>query len=982
MHTFHRAFRCGVVLLTLLLPPAQAASARQGRGELRGRVFDELGAVVVGASVEVMNGEGVSKTSVTNGEGAYAFEGLAGGKYLVRARAQGFAVYEQPDIEVTPSRRATLDITLSVTIGPQEVTVNSDTGQLLSPDNSPSAVVLSGADLDALPDDPDELVAALQALAGPSTDPSGAGRLLIDGFTGGRVPPKSSIREVRINQNPFAAEYERPGFGRVEIFTKPGTDRYSGSAFFNFTDESLNSRNPFALYRAPYQSRLYGGNLSGPLEAGKSSFFFDLERRAVGDNAVINAFVLDPDLNPTRFGRVVLAPRTRTTLSPRLDFQLNKQHTLGLRYTYARVNERNNGVGGYSLDSRAYDFTSAEQTAQLKETAVLGRRAVNEARFQFIRRRSAADGHDPELSVNVLDAFTGGGPVVGLTSRADDSLEFQNYTLFTRAAHTLKAGLQLRGVFVSSVSDQNYSGTFTFAGGAGPLLDAAGNVVPGPDGGPVFVQLTSLEQYRRTLLLGRQGLTPARIRALGGGPTQFSQMGGATGASAGHAAVGLFIQDDWQVRPNFTLSAGLRYEWQSSLGGRYDFAPRLSAAWSPPSSGARRPKLVVRAGFGIFYERLDENYSLRAARFDGSGARQVVVSRPDFFPAAPPFDELASRQARTLIRIDDGLRSPYTMQAAVSVERELPHKLVLSATYTASRVLRLLRSRNVNAPLPGTFDPLSPGGGPGVVRPLGAVGNVYAVESGGVLNQNQLNISVNNRLNPKLTFFASYVLNRALSNADASDETPTGLTFPVDSYDLRGEYGRSALSIRHRFFVGGTISTVWGLRLNPFVVANSGRPFNITTGRDANGDTLFNERPAFATDLSKAGVIVTRFGAFDPAPAAGRALIPRNYATGPSFFNANLRVSRTFEFGGTVRAPAAGSGGAAGSLLGGDSEKRLKLTVGLSVTNIFNHTNAGPPVGNLLSPLFGVSTSTASAFGSANSAAGNRRVEAQVNIRF
>ncbi len=137
---------------------------------------------------------------------------------------------------------------------------------------TPSATVIKGAALDALPDDPDDLEAALQALAGPSAGPNG-GQIYIDGFTGGTLPPKESIREIRINSNPFSAEFDRLGFGRVEVLTKPGSDKFRGQAFFNFNDESLNSRNPFSLNRASSQRRDFGGNLSGPIQKGKSSFF-------------------------------------------------------------------------------------------------------------------------------------------------------------------------------------------------------------------------------------------------------------------------------------------------------------------------------------------------------------------------------------------------------------------------------------------------------------------------------------------------------------------------------------------------------------------------------------------------------------------------------------------------------------------------------------------------------------------------------------
>ncbi len=134
----------------------------------------------------------------------------------------------------------------------------------------------------------------MQALAGPGAGSSEDGaQIYIDGFTGGRLPPKESIREIRINRNPFSAEYDRLGYGRVEIFTKPGTDRFRGQAFFNFNDEALNARSPFAATRAPYQSRRYGGNISGPLASKRASFFFDFERRETDDNNVVSAIVLD-----------------------------------------------------------------------------------------------------------------------------------------------------------------------------------------------------------------------------------------------------------------------------------------------------------------------------------------------------------------------------------------------------------------------------------------------------------------------------------------------------------------------------------------------------------------------------------------------------------------------------------------------------------------------------------------------------------------
>src|SRR5919112_1260876 len=243
-----------------------SAAAQQSLGTLRGQVRDELGGVIIGATVTATDAAGVEKSAVTDDEGRYVFSALAPGLYTIRLNQAGFAAYENLGVEVQAR----------------------------------------GADLDALPDDPDDLSDALQALAGPTAGSEDGAQIYVDGFTGGRLPPKESIREIRINRNPFSAEYDRLGYGRVEIFTKPGTDKFRGQAFFNFNDESLNSRSPFALVRAPYQSRRYGGNVSGPLVKGKVSYFLDFERRDIDDNRDINAVILDPALNPVPFIETIL----------------------------------------------------------------------------------------------------------------------------------------------------------------------------------------------------------------------------------------------------------------------------------------------------------------------------------------------------------------------------------------------------------------------------------------------------------------------------------------------------------------------------------------------------------------------------------------------------------------------------------------------------------------------------------------------------
>src|SRR5688572_25852762 len=415
-----------ISLLAVLLFAA-GATAQQSSGTLRGKVADEFGGLIVGATVTVADASGVQKTATTDAEGNFAFPSLPPGRYTLTVVAPGFAVYENSEVELAAGANVQSDITLTVAIEQTEVTVEAESPISTEPENNAGALVLRGTDLDALPDDQDDLAEALQALAGPSAGLSG-GSTYIDGFSGGRLPPKESIREIRINRNPFSAEYDRLGYGRIEIFTKPGTDKMRGELSFNFGDKRLNSRNPFAPARAPYQLRRYGGNLSGPISARRASFFIDVERREISDNSTIRAIILDPAFNIVTFSQVVQSPSRRTTISPRLDYQLNDNNTFVARYTYTRSTSENAGVGDFNLLSRAYDTANQEHTLQLTETALINQKVINETRFQYIRRQSEQLSQNASVIVRVSEAFTGGGSQVGFSSHRDDRFELQNFT--------------------------------------------------------------------------------------------------------------------------------------------------------------------------------------------------------------------------------------------------------------------------------------------------------------------------------------------------------------------------------------------------------------------------------------------------------------------------------------------------------------------------------------------------------------------------
>src|SRR6202047_2393442 len=287
-------------------------------GTLRGQVSDPSGSTVSGAAVLLTAPNGNSVDAVTNKDGFYEVTGLAAGTYTVKVVAEGFGLFTASNIAVKPGQVQTLRIALSLEEQKLEIHVEDSPTQLdVNPENNAGAIILKDKDLEALSDDPDELQQELQALAGPSAGPNG-GQIYIDGFTAGQLPPKASIREIRINQNPFSSEYDRMGFGRIEIFTKPGTDKFHGQFYVSGNDSAFNSPNPFAGAEPPYESTQFSGNLSGPISKN-ASFFVNAERRNINDLAAINALTLNPTtLQPATIIEAVPNPRRRTNISPHL----------------------------------------------------------------------------------------------------------------------------------------------------------------------------------------------------------------------------------------------------------------------------------------------------------------------------------------------------------------------------------------------------------------------------------------------------------------------------------------------------------------------------------------------------------------------------------------------------------------------------------------------------------------------------------------
>ena len=951
----------------LLFCGAYLAGAQAQTGSIRGTVTDPTGAVIPSSTITLSNSGGFSKSTTSGGNGAYVIDHLEAGRYVISATAPNFAPFDAREVLIFSDKATTQNIALKMPVEVQQVTVN-DQGLSLdtSADNNASSLVIKGKDLDALSDDPDELQSELNALAGPAAGPNG-GQIYIDGFTGGQLPPKSSIREIRINQNPFSAQYDKLGYGRIEILTKPGTDKFHGMLMANGNDSAFNSQNPFVTSEPAYHTTFFTGNASGALNKG-ASWFASLFRRDNQSNSIVNAELLDASGNTYNYSAAVANPQSRLDISPRFDFQLGTKNTLSVRYMYDRQTDTNSGVSQFSLQSQAFNVANQEHTLQLSDTQVLSANVVNETRFQFAHDSNNQVSQSTDPTINVQGAFTGGGNSAGIARDNQSRYELQNYTIMSHGAHSINFGGRIRATQDDSDSTAGFNGQYMYS---------------------------SLAAYKANT------------------PTEYDVTAGNSSIGVNYFDAGLFYQDDFKARPNLTLSYGVRYESQNSIGDNADWAPRFSFAWAPNVHGKPQSKTVIRGGYGWFYDRFGEGNILQATRNNGINQQQYVVKNPTFYKNAPAASLLAANvvASPTIYKIAPDLKAALTMQTAMGIEHQFGKIVTLSATYINSRGVHQFLSDNINAYLPGTYNPVTGTG----TRPNGLNENVNEYQSGGVFNQNQLMLNYTVRAS-RVSLFGFYMMNSAKADTAGSGYFPSNQTNPG------ADYGRANFDTRSRFLLGGNVQGPYGISFSPMLAADSGQPFNITIGQDLNGDNQFNDRPAFAT-ASSTQTVKSSYGTFDIDPAWNQSRIPYNYGTGPSQFSLNARLSKSVGIGpkvtGTSSAASGGGPGGGGPGGGGPGgggpggggpggggpgggggglgpsglsksggppkldqavARKYSLNFTVMARNALNNVNLGQPVAVLTSPLFGKSNGLAGGFFS--SAASNRSIDLQVSFSF
>jgi hypothetical protein len=854
--------------------PGAAAQQRPESGTLRIIVKDQSGAVVPGALVQVRGAEDRTAATVradipSDGQGVGIATGLVPGRYLVEVSFPGFETRVIPDVRVRAGdnrREAVLAIQKldeNVSVGRDPATVASD------PNSDRFNTVLSKDQIDALPDDPDEMERVLKEMAGPGAT------LRVDGFRGGKLPPKAQIRSIRFSRDMYAAENHAAGMVFVDIVTQPGLGPMRGSLDFLFRDDALNARNAYVTEKGPEQTQQYTFNMSGTLRKEKTSFSLSATGASLYDSANVNAF--GPD---GLFARsAVRRPADRINFNGRLDHAVSRAHTLRANVQTNGNEQRGLGVGGFELGDRSFTRTADDWTLRLSESGPWSRYLFGETRLQLRQQETTSRADVEAQTVRVLDTFTTGGAQQAGGREAFD-LEWATNVDWARGRHSVRAGTLVEAGRYRSDNRTNYLGTFTF---------------------------TSMADYEA------------------GRPATFTQRLGDPLVEYSHWQAGLFIQDDWRARSNLTLSAGLRQEFQSHLDDQLNLAPRGGFTWSPFKNG----RTTIRGGGGLFYDWLESEIYEQVLRVDGTRQQDLVITNPGF-----P-DPLAGGSAQQVLpagryTLADGLVMPKRLMANVGISQQVANGVGVNVSYSRTRGENRFRGRNINAPIDGR-------------RPDPAMGNVTQVESTASMRGETFVAGVNFQIPARrIMLFANYAWLKQETDADGA------FSLPADSYDLGSEWGPVMGVPRHSvtgMFSMPLISTV---RLSLTGGVRSGTPYNITTGRDENGDTVFNDRPegvgrnAGRTQMTWdiGGRLSYAFG-FGQRPQSGG---------GEGGHGQPVMIVQ--------RIGGASGGDISGAFGGGAEDKRIRFELFVSGSNIFNAVNRMGYSGVMTSPFFGQATAS------------------------
>ena len=824
---------CSLFLVLML-----TVGAAQRGTTISGTTEDQTGAAIAEESLTLTNKTtGLVRKAVSEATGKFSFKDVAPGQYVLKGEAEGF---KSAKLNVTVGAEAVTNVKVKMEVSvSDEVTISSKQSEPVAPENNATSVYLNSASLGSLPSQGQNVLAVVTNFLSPVAQGAEGPSIVVDGAeTGDLNLPASALKQISINKNPYSAEYRRPGAVRVEVTTRNGSrGHFDGSFGFYARNSLFDARNAFALTKPDLNRQLFEGSLSGPMPFKKTRFFLSGTRQVSDEDAIVSALTLAGPL-------VANVPTSSyaTNLLGRLDVRDDGPTSLALSYTFYDQPEHNFGVGGLRLAEQGISRDRRGQRVQLSYTTLFSDSLLNVARLSFERRTDSLGNLAGQPAILVKGAFIGGPSQTARFNR-ETRFDVQDVATLARTGHTFKFGGGVKPRFYTFMDATNFGGTFTFS---------------------------NLEDF-------------AARRA-----TLFQIAGGNPRASFAQPEAFAFFQDEMKLRPELNLTMGLRYDWQAKVGDRNNFAPRVAVAYAPGTG-----KTVLRAGAGLFYDRLDDRAVQRSLLINGVAVSDVFIANPSFVD--PLNSDSGVVVPPSIWRIAPGTQSPYLIQGSLAIERKLANNAQLSVEYQSFRGVHLFRSRNINAPVGGQL-------------PNPDFQLVRQIESSGSLRGNALVTSFQGRVIKPLKVKAQYTLSR--TTADVA-----GLfDLPANNYDLRAERGRADFDRLHRFNFAGILDLPWKFRTASLLTLASGAPFDITTGFDDNGDRVVNDRPAG---------------------------VGRNTGHGPGFAQLDLRLSKLFSlpvlFGGQDR----------------DKGELRNMELNFDVFNVLNRNNLTEVIGELSSPLFG-----------------------------
>jgi hypothetical protein len=758
---------------------AQAPAPQNAPAQLRVIVLDQTGAGIPAAAVTISAPDTATVSATADERGIATIPALPIGTVQIRVDAQGFTSFAGP----LALRRGANNQTITLKIeGFQEQVVVDDAAATQASGSAETTKVLDESVIEQLPDDPDELQALLEQMAG------GVGAVFrVNGFTGGRLPNREDIRQIRFRTNSFAADNHDAGRVQIEVITRPAVQAWTGNLNANFRNDIFNARDAFAATKTPQNIARIGGGIRGPLVARKTSLRLNLDRNEANNAA--NIYALTPDGSPLL--GFISSPSHNTFGTIGIEHALTDMQTLRVEYQRQQNVVRNGGVGGFNLPERAANRDNGNGQLRTQVQGLFGRSTLNEFRVEFrdVWNHQASVSAAP--SVNVLDAFNAGGSGINTRSsqRTFDISDNLDFTIGRK--HATRVGFELFGGRYRYYDARNAAGTFTFS---------------------------SLEAYRA------------------GTPLQFTQRLGEVQTSFTAYQAAFYWQDDIRTSRTLTISVGVRQEMQSLIADKLNLMPRLGLTYSPRSS-----KTIIRGGYGLFYDWYESNLYDQTLRVNGITQRDLRVNCPGY---PDPFASSADVSCRSAlggvplvqpggrIQASPSLDMPRVHQASASIERPIGANLRTMVSYQLLRGRHQMRSRDINTPDPVTG-----------LRPEPAISSITQFESTGQSTRDSLTINVGYAVpRRQMNVGMNYTLARFRNHADNATQ------LPVDSHNPDAEWGPSAQDIRHRLQTNVFLPPLAGFRLSVNgLVYQSAAPYNITTGFDDNHDLIINDRPLDAS---------------------------------------------------------------------------------------------------------------------------------------